>query len=180
MSEPTQQPIAAIPDMQTELETLRRVNAELLAKSATRKAKIAELEVAASALQGKLTESESTIHELSVTRPLKAMAESISTAPDVFLEHLNKSYRIEVLKGELSLLTSDGKPVLNGDNAVPFTGEGLTALLSNPAHPQAKLFSSILIVSKASGASGNGFGVVRKGRSSETQAPLKRPQFGLR
>jgi hypothetical protein len=176
MSEATQQPI----EPTDELATLRRVNAELLAKSATRKAKIAELEVAAVTLQGKLNESESTVHELSVTRPLKAIAESISIAPDVFLEHLNKSYRVEAHKGELSLLTPDGKPALNGDKAVPCTSEGLTDFLKNPAHPQAKLFSSILIVNRASGASGTGFGVVRKGRSSETPAPSKRPQFGLR
>ncbi len=178
MSEPTQQPIEPTPNPNAELETLRRVNAELLAKSATRKAKIVELEVAAVALQGKLTESESTIHELAVTRPLKAMAESISTAPDVLIEHLTKSYRVEVVKGELSLLTLDGKPVLNGDKAVPFTNEGLTALLKNPAHPQAKLFSSILIVNRASGASG-GFGVI-KARTPAAPAPPKRLQFGLR
>ena len=101
MSEPTQQPIEPMPNPNIELETLRRVNAELLAKAATRKAKIAEMEAAAVALQGKLTESESTVHELSVTRPLKAIAESISIAPDVFLDHLTKSYRVEVVKGEL-------------------------------------------------------------------------------
>ncbi len=175
MSEPTQQPI----EPTDELATLRRVNTELLAKSASRKAKIAELEVAAVALQGKLTESESTIHELSVTRPLKAMAESISTVPDVFLEHFGKSYRVEMVKGELALLTPDGKPVLNGDKAVPFTSEGLTALLKNPAHPHAKLFSSILIVNRASGAGGGGFGVI-KARTPAALAPPKRPQFGLR
>lgn len=174
MSEQMQQPI----EPTEELATLRRVNAELLAKAATRKARLAEMEVAAVALQGKLTESESTIHELSVTRPLKAMAESISTVPDVFLEHFSRSYRVEVVKGELALLTSDGKPVLNGEKAVPFTSEGLTNLLKNPTHPQAKLFSSILIVNRASGA-GGGFGV-RTARTPATTTPPKRPQFGLR
>jgi hypothetical protein len=175
MSESTQQPIEST----DELATLRRVNAELLAKSATRKAKIAQLEIATVVLQGKLTESESTIHDLSVTRPLKAIAESISIAPDVFLEHLNKSYRVEMVKGELSLLTQDGKPALNEDKPVPFTGEGLTNFLKNPANPQAKLFNSILIVNRASGA-GGGSGTVRPTRAAEPSAQPKRPQFGLR
>jgi hypothetical protein len=175
MSEPTQQVI----EPTEELTTLRRVNAELLAKSAARKAKIAELEVAAVTLQGKLTESESTIHDLSVTRPLKAIAESISIAPDVFLEHLNKSYRVEMVNGELSLLSPDGKPVRNGDKPVPFTSEGLTDFLKSPTNPQAKLFSSILIVSRASGA-GGGSSVARPARTAEPPAQLKRPQFGLR
>ena len=175
MSEPIQQTI----EPTDELATLRRVNAELLAKSATRKAKIAELEVAAVTLQGKLTESEGTIHDLSVTRPVKAIAESISIAPDVFLEHLNKSYRVEMVKGELSLLTPDGKPALDGDKPVPFTGDGLTNFLKSPANPQAKLFGSILIVNRASGA-GGGSGAFRPARAAEPSAPSKRPQFGLR
>jgi hypothetical protein len=175
MSESTQQPV----EPTEELATLRRVNAELLAKSATRKAKIAELEIAAVTLQGKLTESEITIHDLSVTRPLKAMAESISTIPDVFLEHFSKSYRVEMVKGELALLTPDGTPALNGDKPVPFTAEGLTNFLKSPANPQAKLFSSILIVNRASGA-GGGSGAVRPARAAEPPAQSKRPQFGLR
>lgn len=175
MSESTQQPI----EPTDELATLRRVNAELLAKSATRKVKIAELEAAAVTLQGKLTESEGTIHDLSVTRPVKAIAESISIAPGVFLEHLNKSYRVEMVKGELSLLTQDGKPALNGDKPVPFTGEGLTDFLKSPANPQAKLFNSILIVSRASGAGGASTEVSQ--RNFRVVEPKPRPlQFGLR
>lgn len=177
MSEPIVEPM---PNPNAELETLRLTNAELLTKSAARKAKIEELEASAVALQTRLTESESTIHDLSVTRPLKAIAESISTAPELLIEHLMKSYRVEVVNGELSLLTLDGKPVMDGAKAVPFTSEGLTALLKNPANPLSKVFSGILIASRASGASG-GFGEVRKARTPAIAAPSNiRPQFGLR
>ncbi len=178
MSEPTQQPIELTAE-QAELATLRLTNAELLTKSQARKAKIEEMEASAVAMQTRLTESERTIHEWSVTRPLRAMAETISTAPDLLIEHLMKSYRVQVVNGELALLTLDGKPVMDGAKAVPFTGEGLTALLKNPAHPQAKLFSSILIASRASGASG-GFGEVRKARPAIAAPSNIRPQFGLR
>ncbi|MDE1178471.1 MAG: hypothetical protein PW789_18005 [Edaphobacter sp.] len=84
MSEPT--PIETKPTPEaTELETLRRVNGELINKSQTRKTKITELESQIAELQGKLSESLTTIHELTVAAPLQAMASTISADPDFFI-----------------------------------------------------------------------------------------------
>lgn len=162
-----------------ELATLRRVNAELVTKNSTRKAKVKELEASVMDLQGKLTIADTTIHELSINAPLKAMAESISIAPDAFIHEFSKSYRLDVVKGELTILTPDGKPVLQGDKPIPFERDALKTLLTSADHPQAKVFNSILIVSRASGAGGvpsNTRGQ-RNNRESEPSPP---PQFGLR
>lgn len=171
MSEPIQQTI----EPTEELATLRRVNAELVTKSATRKARVKELEAAVAELQGKLTAADTTIHDLTVAAPLNAMAESISVSSELFLEQFAKSYRLESIKGELTLQTADGKPVLKGDKPIPFERDALYALLTDDKHPQSKLFSTILIASRASGAS---IGTSRIARPvvSKPQAP----QFGLR
>ena len=97
-----------IPDA-AELATLRRVNGELVTKSATRKAKIAELETQLAELQGKLSESAATIHGLTVEAPLKAMAGTVSIDPDFFLEQFGKAYKVEMVAGQLTLQTADGK-----------------------------------------------------------------------
>lgn len=160
-----------------ELVTLRRVNGELLTKSATRKARITELEATVTELQGKLSESADTIHDITVGGPLKAMAESISIAPELWLDQLMKSYKVESRKGVLTLLATDGTPVMKGDKPVPFERNALVDLLTDAAHPQAKLFASITIASRASGA-----GAIQGVRTTRvaTEPASAPPQFGLR
>ena len=158
-----------------ELEVLRKTNAELVTKAASRKARVTELEASITELQGKLSTADSTIHELTVGIPLKAMADNISKDGDTFLEFFKRSYKVEMVKGALALLTVDGKPVMKGDKAVPFEREALIELLTDAAHPQAKLFNSLLIVSKASGSSGSGNPYTRS-----TEPKQATVQFGLR
>ena len=175
VSTQTQKPVE--PTQAEELATLRRVNSDLLTKSATRKARVKELEATVSDLESKLTEAATSIHDLTVGGPLKAMAKSISTAPDAWLAYFAKCYKVESIKGELTLLTLDGKPVLKAEKTVPFERDALTRLLTDNAHAHADVFKSITIASRASGA-GGGFGAPRTVRPVEKKQ--QRPQFGLR
>ena len=144
-----------MPEQQThndELETLRRTNAELVTKNSSRKQRIAELEATNAELQTKLTSATTTVHEMTIGAPLKAMAESISTVPDVWIEQFAKSYRLELVNGDLTILSiEDGKPVQREGKAVPFEQEALKSLLLDEKHPHSKLFNAITIASKASG-----------------------------
>jgi Mg-chelatase subunit ChlD len=178
MPDPIVPTVVATPaDDSAELVTLRRVNTELLTKSATRKTRITELEATVTELQGKLSESADTIHDVTVGGPLKAMAESISIAPELWLDQLTKSYKVESRKGVLTLLATDGTPVMKGDKPVAFERNALVDLLTDAAHPQAKLFGSITIASRASGA--GSIPGVRATRATTETAPSP-PQFGLR
>jgi hypothetical protein len=165
----------------TELETLRRTNAELVQKNATRKARIVELEASISELQGKFDTAQATIHEMTVAAPVRAMAESISTVPELFMEQFSKSYRVELIDGQLALQTTDGKPVVKDDKAVPFEQSALIELLTDEANPQAMVFRSITVSSKASGAAtGNNGRNLGHSRASEPSSSLPANHFGLR
>jgi hypothetical protein len=73
------------------------------------------------------------------------------------------------------LQTADSKPVLKGEKPVAFEKNALIDLLTNDAHPQAKVFKSITIASRASGANGQ-----TKNRTTPPAKEPKPPQFGLR
>lgn len=184
MSEATQQPI----EPTDELATLRLVNSELLAKSATRKAKIAELEVAAIALQENITNADAALHDALIGIPLRQLAATVSDAPELFLSEFGKHYTIQADKkdGKITILTLDGKPALDkADKPVEFTPHALYKLLASEAvvaggknDPRSKTFAVLMRYFGASGA-GGGFGV-RTARTPATTTPPKRPQFGLR
>ncbi len=130
----------------TELETLRRVHAEILTKRQRDKARVAELEA-------KATELESTVQELILNRPLKQMAASLSTSPDTLIESLLKDYKVKVQGDGLVLETLDDKPVMQDGKPVPFEREALIKLLlSTKDQSKLTLYNSILIASRASGA----------------------------
>jgi hypothetical protein len=77
---------------------------------------------------------------------------------------------------QVTLQTTDGKPVLNGEKPVPFERQALIDLLTHDAHPQCKVFKSITIASKASGANASGSHRIVQTPSE----PKQLPQFGLR
>ncbi|MCU1250416.1 MAG: phage integrase, partial [Edaphobacter sp.] len=81
----------------------------------------------------------------------------------------------EFLHSQLTLQTADGKPVLKGEKPVPFERSALIDLLTSDAHPQAKVFKSITIASRASGASGQ-----PNNRATPPAVKEAKPQFGLR
>ena len=160
-----------------ELETLRRTNAELVTKASTRKQRVTELEMANAELQKTVTERDATIYGLTVGGPLKAMAERISTVPELWLEQFAKRYKVELVNGELTLLSvADGKTVHKDGKTVPFETKALADLLTTGEDATAKAFRAITIVSRASGAAGNG-----GPQKQEPTAPKPAPRrFGLK
>lgn len=178
MSEPivTQQPaIEPSPDT-AELAILKQAHQEVLTKRQKDKARIAELESTVAELQSKLSEAGDTIQAVTIGTPLKAMAESMSTVPDLFLEQFLKHYKVEMVKGTLTLLSADGQPVTAKDgSAVPFERDALTKLVTTGDDARAKTFQAITITNRASGASGS------PSKRSNATAPAKPTfQFGLR
>lgn len=175
MAEETQQqPNEPTQNDAAELATLRTTVSELKTKSATRKHRIAELEAANAELQTQLTDASTALRQITIDRPLKQMSESISTCPELWIEQFNKSYRLEMVKGNLTLLTTDGKPVVKGDKPVEFDRESLIAFLTDEKHPQSKAFNAISITSRASGAAAS-----PPGKPSAAPKPPAVP-FGLR
>ncbi|HEV2136982.1 MAG TPA: hypothetical protein VGR47_22380 [Terracidiphilus sp.] len=166
---PTVQPTDA-----TELETLRRVNADLLQKSATRKARIAELEASIGTLTAKASEAEVRIKALTIDGPVNDLCESISVAPQALRSALESEYRIEMHEGVLTLLNpADGKPVMQDGKPVPFQADAIkNLLLGSKDEAKKKLYNAIIIANKASGA---GSSTVKQRTAN---APV-RPQFGL-
>ncbi len=160
-----------------ELTILKQAHREVLTKRQKDKARIAELESVVTGLQSKLSESAETIHQITIGVPLKTMAESMSTVPDLFLEQFSKHYKVEMVKGVLTLLTTDGQPVTakNG-NAVPFERDALTEFLTSGDDTRAKTFQTIVIVSRASGAAG----LSGKPGNATAQPKADTIQFGLR
>ena len=158
-----------------ELEVLRRTNSELVAKNTTRKAKISELEAANAELTAKLSEATASLRAVTIDGPLKSMAQSISTAPELWIEQFSKSIRLEMLKGQLTMVSPDGKPVTKAEKAVPFERQALIDLLTTGDDAQARSFKAITIVSRASGAANT------KPGNASTKAPEPPAlQFGLR
>ena len=175
MKETSSLPIEQSADA-AELETLRRVNAELVTKHARDKARIAELEAGTAALQANLTEAGNTIKDATVGVPLKMMAIEMSSVPELFLEQFQRHFKVEMIKGTLTLLSADGTPMLGKDKkAIPFERQALTDLLTTGDDPMVKTFKAITIVNRASGAAGTSQ-VTAQGRTEKAQ----RIQFGLR
>lgn len=169
----TEEQIAAL---QSEVEKLRSSNAELVARHAKDKTRLAELETQNADLQGKLAEADKTIKAATVDGPLRRMADEVSKVPELFLEQFSKHYKLEMQDGKLTLLSTDGKPVTgkDGKTAIPFERDALTKLLTEGDDARAKTFQAILIATRASGAGSS------PGQTTLRTAPVKAHQFGLR
>lgn len=187
MPQPIQQPIVPTPEQPTELETLRTVNASILAKRKRDKAKIAQLEIDAVALQDKTTKAESAAHNALIGLPLRQMAETVSDVPELFLAEFAKHYTIDADKttGRIAITTIDGQPALdtNGKQA-EFTPHSLYNLLASQAviaggskDARSKIFAVLMKYFGASGAAGIG-GNQRTRTTAGTGQPAYR--FGLR
>lgn len=158
-----------------ELETLRRTNAELVTKNSTRKQRIAELEASVASLQATVAEREASIRTLTIDGPVRQMCESISTAPELFQEQLAKHFKVELVDGKLTFLTTGGETVKDKDgNTVPFERDALLKfLVEGDDAARARTFKAITIASRASGGA----------TSTTTAAPTSskpKAQFGLR
>jgi len=158
-----------------ELETLRRVNADLLQKSATRKGRIVELEASVVTLTAKTTEADARIRQLTIDGPVNDLCESISVAPQALRSALEAEYKIEMCEGVLTLVNpTDCKPIMGKDGKpVPFQAESIkNLLLESKDAEKAKLYSAILIASKASGGAAGS-------SSKRAVAAVSKHRFGL-
>jgi hypothetical protein len=168
-------PIEQSPEA-SELVTLRKANAELTQKSATRKARIAELEASVGTLTAANSEAEARIKALVIDGPVDDLCSAISVAPQALRSALESEYKIEVRDGVLTLLNpADGKPVTQDGKPVLFQADAIkNLLLGSKDEAKKKLYNAIIIANKASGASGSS--------TKPTLAPAQRPglQFGLR
>jgi hypothetical protein len=174
MSEPVIPPVQST--NATELETLRRTNADLLQKSATRKARIVELEASVGTLTTKATEAETRIKALTIDGPVNELCEEISVAPQALRTALESEYRVEMKDGVLSLFnTSDGKPVTVDGKPVPVQADAIkNLLLSSKDEAKLKLYRAIVIANRASGAGG-----VASTTRTQSSASAAKAQFGL-
>lgn len=165
------------PTQNDELEVLRRTNAELVAKNGTRKHRIAELEASVTMLQAQVSERDAKIHEFTIGAPLKAMAERISTVPELWLEQFAKHYKVELVDGELTLLSAaDGTPIQRNGKPVAFETKAITELVTTGDDASAKAFRAITIASRASG--GQASATISRTPSATLATP--KAQFGLR
>jgi len=170
MPEPIEQTPEAL-----EIATLRRVNAELVTRHTKDKALIEELQAGTATLQAKLTETSESLAQATISLPLQMMAEELSTVPELFLEQFSKHFKVDSVKGVLTLQTQDGKPALDKDgNAIPFERDALTKLLTEGDDVRAQIFRKITIGSRASG------GLSISTHQRTIPAKGKMPQFGLR
>lgn len=177
MQEPTQQ--ANEPFEASEVETLRKTNAELVQKNATRKSKIAELEEAVSQLQAKLSDATATIKRISVEVPLRQIAEKVSDVPDFWLKTFGEAFKVEADEGgKLAVFTANGEPAKNSKGEpVNFDFLSLSRFVTEyePDSERTKLFRRITATTFASGAmstSAQGRAMVPRKQS--------RHEFGLR
>lgn len=153
---------------------MRKTNSELVTKNATRKQRIEELEAQLAESQTKRAESEATVQRLTVEIPLKQVAEHVSQAPDLFMEQLQKLYKVESIDGKLSLHSLNGKPVMVEGKPIPFEHQALLKLLTDEAHAQSATFRAIMVATRASGASSS-TRTIAAPKPKRTAA-----QFGLR
>jgi hypothetical protein len=163
----------AIP-VDEQLARLRSTNAELLQ---TKKALQAKLETALSelatsqannvTLQEQVKAAQQTVHDSIVGVPLRRMAAELSELPELWLSEFQKRYDVQADdKGNLSILTKDGKPTkdVNG-KPLEFEAHAVWRLLTGGASSyakseDAKLFATL---TKWHGAVGAGSGSTARG-----------------
>jgi len=164
-------------DEASELETLRRVNAELLLRHAKDKSKISELEAGTSTLQTQLTEAGNAIKEITVNVPLRQIAERVSELPDTWMKLFGEGFKVEAGKdGKLSVMTGDGMPAKNSKGEpVAFDFVSIAHLVTEhePESERTKLMKRLTRTNFASGAGSSSAPQVK-------QPPKQAIQFGLR
>ncbi len=182
------EPVEPTNDFNEELSRLRTANRELVEKKNGLKLRVTELETESAGLKNRAEAAEAKLRDRLINVPLRKMADSIATIPELFQEQLLKHYKVELNdKDALELRNLDGKPVLDKDNkAVPFEADSLKKLLydDQPADSYLrKVMGSLLIGSRASGGGATGSGSRPGPQSPDKQKkPHAEPtlQLGLR
>lgn len=172
-----------------EVLRLRKSQRSILAKSHERKARIEELESQNAGLSSKIIAAEAQVQDALVGAPLRALAESISDVPKLWLAEFLKSYKVESTDGKLAVLNLDGTPILAGDKPVPFTPNGIWTLVTGGAtnFGRDETTATFAAITRWCGAKGSGASATSGGGSvhppvSTPKAPPKsvETQFGLR
>ncbi len=168
---------------------LRKANKSILSKSAERKGRIAELETENAALKTKYEASEAKYTEAVVGVPLRALAESISDAPKLWITQFLAKYKVEANEdGKPAVMNLDGSPVMVNGEPIAFTPNAVWTLVTGGATAYAKTEDSktFAAISRWQGAKGSGASGGRSGGSMTGPAQPKKEekkvelQFGLR
>jgi len=162
--------------LRAEVERLRVANVELIQKASKRKDEIESLTAQLTEAKSSLSANDAELQRLTVELPKQNFAETIAVYPEVFLDVLQKQFRIEMQNGSLSFLTKEGKPVRDGKgNVIPFEVKAISDYLSTLRDNNGKnVFNALLKAGLASGGSVS--------TPARAQAPAKpvMPNFGLR
>lgn len=150
-------------EQKVELETLRRVNADLLQTKHALKARIATLEGEAATLESRAEKAERLMRSAVIDVPMRKLAEGIAHVPSLFIAELDKDFCVDVDadSGELRLLTkADGKPATDGKGQpVVMTHNALYRHLAGSPEqqkddPRKKVFATLMRYSGSSGGVG--------------------------
>ena len=172
---------------------LRKTNKSLLAKSAERKGRIAELETENAALKTTAETAQAKYQEAIVGVPLRALAENISPVPKMWLSEFLKFYKVEANEDDKpAILNLDGTPVMVNGEPIAFTPNALWRLLTGgendyAATEEKKTFALITRWCGASGSGermagrwGSGINVSAAPNAPEKEEANVDTQFGLR
>jgi hypothetical protein len=166
-----------------EIAVLRSTNGELLAKLKDRKTKLAEAEASVADLTTRVSTAEAALRTATIDRPLRAMAETISPTPSIWMQEFSKHFKVELRGDKLQVLDLEGNPVKDGDAEIEFTAPALIKLLTGDIGNEA--LSSFAYITRGSLAAGAGAsqgnrngGIVGPERQQEKQSATS--QFGLR
>ena len=172
---------------------LRKTNKSLLAKSAERKGRIAELETENAVLKTTAETAQAKYQEAIIGVPLRALAENISPVPKMWLSEFLKYYKVEAGEDDKpAILNLDGTPVLVNGEPIAFTPNALWRLLTGGENDYAatEKKKTFALITRWCGASGSGATMAGRGESgidvpAAPTAPERKEvrvdtQFGLR
>ena len=170
---------------------LRKSNKSILAKSAERKARIAELETENGKLKTQAETAEAKYTDAIIGVPLRSLAESISDIPKLWLSEFQKHYAVVANEdGKPAVTKLDGTPVLVDGQPIAFTANAIWTLVTGGATSFAKDEDSKTFAAITRWQGGSGSGANGAGRNSNNRTnPLppkssseKKPEveFGLR
>lgn len=182
MSEPT---APTIEELTAEVETLRTVKTELLAKTHAQKTTIAALEAERNAASEAADKATAAMRAVVIDKPLNAMANELCKgAPELLKRELLEDFTFDANEsGDIVVKTkTDGKPIAAKDGKpVAFDKLAIHRFLIGDGYSERtdrqKLYTHLCGIPVASGGVGRGS---RQLPISQPGAEAKKMEFGLR